>query len=270
MKLFDLSNDISQTQESTQDTITLSSSLGGSTNITFAYSEIYKNSMLVKDSLDSDHPEIMSIEFGITPESPYYAGITDENLFRRESAYKKYAKMLLDDQDSKFLLGISSPIEQCFIINLSRSLKSSEIEKGTFNIALNYGIYTPLTGNISDDFISTETGTILPYERNINSEFRKLYFINGAEEEIACGVIFYQPGIIIIDPEQIFEKGSGETWTNNGVPAGATDTVWDTSGDALLLGNNPTSDNLFYGLLERITEIEFDSITTEFYTNLFC
>lgn len=275
MKLFDLTNDISQTQESTTGSNTLTYSDSGSTNITIAHSEIYKNSMLCKDSIDTDHPEIFSLEFGITKDSPYYDGITEDNLHKRVSAYKKYAKMLLDDENEKFELNSSTNVEQCFILSFARSLKSTEIQKASFNLEIKYSVVSgqPATlksGSISDKRLSTETTTALPYQRNINSEYRKLYFFDENNNSSVCGLFFYQPGIMIIDPDAIFVKGDTESWSLSGSVVGMDTTHWsDTAADALLSVDYPTDINLYYGFISRIIEINFTNITTEFYTNYF-
>ena len=271
MKLFDLTNDISQTQENTTGSTTLTFSESGSTNITVAYSEVYKNSMLCKDSIDTDHPEMFSLEFGITEDSPYYNGITEPNLDKRVSTYKKYAKMLLDDENDKFELNSSTNIEQCFILSLARSLKSSEIQKGDVELNVVYSNASGLvSGSITDERLTTETTTALPFQRNINSEYRKLYFFDENGSGSVCGLIFYQPGIMILDPDKIFSKGETEAWSTSGSVPGMDTTVWnDVADDALLVDDYPTDINLYYGFINRIQDLNFTSITTEFYTNYF-
>lgn len=276
MKLFDLTNDISQTQESTTGSSTLTYSESGSTNITITYSEIYKNSMLCKDSIDTLHPEMFSLEFGITEDSPYYDGITEDNLDKRVSAYKKYAKMLLDDENEKFELNSGANIEQCFILSLARSLKSTEVQKESFNLDVNYSYAyvsnsaTLKSGSITDERLTTETTTALPYQRNINSEYRKLYFFDENNSGSVCGLFFYQPGIMILDPDAVFTKGATELWSLSGSVAGMDTTHWsDTAADAVLSDDFPTDINLYYGFINRFKQLDFTSITTEFYTNYF-
>jgi len=271
MKLFDLTNDISQTQENTTGSTTLTYSESGSTNITVAYSEVYKNSMLCKDSIDTDHPEMFSLEFGITEDSPYYDGITEADLDKRVSTYKKYAKMLLDDENDKFELNSSTNVEQCFILSLARSLKSSEVQKGDVELNVVYSNASGLvSGSITDKRLITETTTALPFQRNINSEYRRLYFFDGNHAGSVCGLIFYQPGIMILDPDKIFSKGDAEAWSTSGSVPGMDTTVWsDTATDALLSDNYPTDINLYYGFINRIQDLNFTGITTEFYTNYF-
>lgn len=110
--------------------------------------------------------------------------------------------VLTFDADGDFVAG-GAKIDECLFLSFSRLLVKDEIKKGTMQIVLGTGDYTSIT---STTVTVTDYGAANEYRVNSPAgEFGILYKDNGVN---ACGLVYYQAGIVVLNPTVLFTTGN--------------------------------------------------------------
>ena len=117
------------------------------------------------------------------------------------------------DEDGNIAAG-GQKIKECIFINVSRLLAKDEIKKGSFTLKIGTGSYAyPFSSGIGDEIVTiSDAGKQNDYR--VNSPAGEYAILSatlgygvGWTAAPACGLIFYQAGIIVLS-SSIFQSGS--------------------------------------------------------------
>ena len=181
------------------------------------------------------------------------------------NVYKQYAQILLGDANAGFFAPFDNTesdnrIDEALFINVKRLFKRDNIYKGSFGVKL-FDRLTPIanapdsavqssnwTKNLTGNLFSTSTDVtpIMIIDKDGSNNFRigyagevgNLYSTSdsGVNYSSACGLIFYDAGIIVLDVKKIFTLTESVT--------GIIDFPDTTLSNGILFKNNGTSNNV--------------------------
>ncbi len=212
---------------------------------------------------------------------------------KRKNIYNQMAQVLagheVDGQVRKFDadgdLTQGNKYNSLIFVNFARLLGKDEIKKGTFSLTLG-------TAAAIADAQTADSGSITITDENaatsykINSpagEYSVLKAtgtsdggndVDAARLGAACGLIFYQAGIVAITPEVFNEYDSGELDSDHKIgflesaDALIVDAATDTNMYDSIVGH--TQDDVLTGIRHRILDISFSNTTELNSTIYFC
>ena len=179
---------------------------------------------------------------------------------KKKNIYNQMAQILVGydatgsimhfDRDGDLTGG--SKLEEVFIIPFSRLLVKDEIKKGTFSMTVGVDQTYTTTGYGATQTFTDASGSDSYFVNSPVGEYAILFNTSGVD----VGLIYYQAGIIVLNPPQI--------WSN-----GATD--FDPAGthrDTAITQN--TIEELADGIRNRIVNIQFNNTTELNSTIYFC
>ena len=206
---------------------------------------------------------------------------------KRKNIYNQMAQILVGhevngqirkfDRDGDLTGGIK--YNSLLFFNFARLLGKDEIKKGTFS--MNLGLDHVYATRFNDIVNISDSGSQVDYR--VNSPAGEYGILKasdttgdtgdnlGPANGTACGLIFYQAGIIAITTK-LFESGSADTehagYNNTGVyipSGGATTTL-----QAMIADPAVTPDTVLQGVRRRIQNIQFSNTTELNSTIYFC
>ena len=171
--------------------------------------------------------------------------------------------------------------DNLFFLNFARLLGKDEIKKGTFSMEL--GVDPAFATPFTETAMVTDTGAATNYKVNSPAgEYGILKIANtGTDNQVGttgeasnCGLIFYQAGIVALNP-LVFDSGSaGALHTNTSHPGFLTEEVNFADASTVLLDSvgseTLSNDQLALGLRSRIRNIQFSNTTELNSTIYFC
>lgn len=206
---------------------------------------------------------------------------------KRKNIYNQMAQILVGhevngqirkfDRDGDLTGG--SKYNSLLFFNFARLLGKDEIKKGTFS--MNLGLDHVYANRFNDIVNISDSGSQVDYR--VNSPAGEYGILKASDtagdvnnnlsatDGTACGLIFYQAGIIAITTK-LFESGNASTehagYSNTGVyipSGGATTTL-----QAMIADPAVTPDTILQGVRRRIQNIQFSNTTELNSTIYFC
>ena len=231
--------------------------------------------------LSSSANHIFDATYGVSTESDYYAGTTEQQS-KKKNIYGQMAQLMMGydltgsvqlfDEDGDLYGSTTDKVKEVFVVPFSRLLVKDEIKKETFSMTLDVSAYSATTQFPSNNLITiADTGASTEYRVNSPAgDYGILYatdtigtplLSNGSK----CGLIFYQAGIVILNP-RLF-AGPGQL--GEGLLANVLNNFYD--GKAMAASSlNDDINTITNGLLHRIENIQFNNTTELNSTVYFC
>ena len=165
--------------------------------------------------------------------------------------------------------------DNLFFLNFARLLGKDEIKKGTFSMEV--GVDPAFATPFTETAMITDTGAATNYKVNSPAgEYGILKIANtGTDNQVQttgedanCGLIFYQAGIVAINP-LVFDSGSDGALSGF-LTANCNFADASTLLEASLESETLTNDQLALGLRNRIRNIQFSNTTELNSTIYFC
>jgi len=111
------------------------------------------------------------------------------------------------DQDGNFL-STDDKITRPIFINVARLLSKDEIKKGSFSMRIGVDTYAKATGSLAVTIQDTNAQN----DYRVNSPAGEYGILSASGGDStgnpACGLIFYQAGVVVLDGSAIFMTGS--------------------------------------------------------------
>jgi len=163
----------------------------------------------------SDYSFLVTIGWSRTTSLYALSGSTLDTLAYKYF-YDKYAQMLLPSPYDTFKIG-DRTLSEVIFIDFWRSIKQDELKKGAtrFSFDGSYGI----SGTY---YLWTDVSASNKYQQNLNSDYAYLQI--GCTGSGSCdnpygydyaGIVYYQAGVIILDPYALLESGSNSIWSGS-------------------------------------------------------
>lgn len=234
--------------------------------------------------LSSSANHIFDLSNGFSATSPYTASISSQYQ-KKNNIYNQFAQMLAGydttgsirtfDRDGN--LGTGSSITEAILIPISRLLVKDEIKKESFSLTL--GVSASYTSPFGQRIVITDSGALTSYKVNSPAgEYGLLYASNSAGSPISgtaiqaggasatpIGLIYYQAGVVVLDPTLILQSSPGILSGNI--------SAWSSSADtagALQNYATDTIDNFSKYFRRRIYDMSFNNTTELNSTVYFC
>ena len=269
----------------------------GSEPNTKTYSHGMFQSMFDYPYLSSSANHILDITAGYSSKSVLSASGNSQNA-KKINIYNQMAQVLMGynesgsvrefDEDGN-IIGGGTKIRECYFLNFSRLLTKDEIKKGSFELELGVSgafsntKYAGATFNkrikISDNsgsdgyFVNSpagEYGVLFASSSNQASALISGETLGNAGTNPACGLIFYQAGVVVLSGSALLDSSQGGILNS-------------TTGDTMLsLGSGfdkasgfnaitaSTLDTMANGLRNRIYNLSFNNTTELNSTIYFC
>tara|TARA_R110002020_G_scaffold286434_1_gene502015 strand:+ start:12487 stop:13629 length:1143 start_codon:yes stop_codon:yes gene_type:complete len=299
-----LNNDITSTKTLLHEAIPLTGTIasgtynaGGATNNTYDGTNIknYAHGMFqsVYDYpyLSSSANHIYDLTMGYASGSAL-SGASNSMNAKKVNIYNQMAQVLAGydatgsirnfDEDGNLVdsgAGEGTKLKDCIFINFARLLSKDEIKKGSFTLKLGTGSYaTPFSWGGAGNSILTISDSGKENDYRVNSpagEYAILSATAGYNSHFtnapACGLIFYQAGIVVLS-SSVFQSGStggtgvstGRGILRNDVPFSNINTYFSQS-----LSGSPISSSCNW-FRNRIYDLSFNNTTELNSTIHFC
>ncbi len=227
--------------------------------------------------LSSSANHIFDITVGYASLSPLSASTSVQNA-KKINIYNQMAGVLVGhditgsimrfDKDGDLTGG--EKMDSCIFLNFSRLLTKDEIKKGSFSMSfITGGVYSSVTGAAADltivDTNVTNGQAAEPNGYKVNSPAGE-YGILSSSLRGACGLIYYQAGVVVLTAS-IFSSGS----TGTGGTFATTASLG--TGSAMSLDSVLTGSNISYmcdSFRSRLVNLQFNNTTELNSTVYFC
>jgi hypothetical protein len=295
-----LNNDITSTKTLLHEAIPLTGTLasgtynaGGATTDTYNGTNIknYAHGMFqsVYDYpyLSSSANHIYDLTVGYAASSALSASTNTTMQSKKINIYNQMAQLMVGyntsgdirpfDEDGNLVAG-GTKLRDCIFMSFARLLAKDEIKKGSFTLKVGTGSYATPFDNNSVITIS-DSGKENDYRVNSPAgEYAILSATAGAgagwTTAPACGLIFYQAGIVVLS-SSVFQSGSSLSGQNGGIggatAGGGPSTPFRPNGtyiSASLTGSAISSSCNYFR--NRIQDISFNNTTELNSTIHFC
>ena len=294
-----LNNDITSTKTLLHEAIPLTGTIasgtyntGGATNDTYDGTNIknYAHGMFqsVYDYpyLSSSANHIYDLTVGYSSGSALSASSAVTMQAKKINIYNQMAQMMVGfdqtgsirefDEDGNLTAG-GTKLQDCIFINFARLLTKDEIKKGSFTMKLGTGSYAnPFDSDSGGEAILTISDSGKENDYRVNSPAGEYAILSatvgygeGWTAAPACGLIFYQAGVVVLS-SSVFQSGSSIAGQTGGILGSASvpftpDNAYIT---ASLTGSAISASCNYFR--NRIQDISFNNTTELNSTIHFC
>ncbi len=212
--------------------------------------------------LSSSANHIMDITLGYSSDSPYSGSDSTQNA-KKIQMYNQMAQVLVGydangairkfDEDGE--LGSGTELDNCYFFNFARLLTKDEIQKGTFYMDFSVNPSASSEGKLQDTNavirIQDLSGSTNYKVNSPAGEYNILYITSSTghltnhtvvNQDVPCGLIYYQAGIAVISSSAFKVESSGGL-LNDAVVAGA-----GTDGQIFMSKTDADVSNSMYGV----------------------
>lgn len=162
--------------------------------------------------------ELMNVSYGYSISSSFYGATHETNKAEKNRIYKLHAKMLLGDENERFIVSGSAQDELIFL-SFTKSQRKDELRKENISFSSIFSGASGGAGVVSvapnNTYIWSDNRAASVYSKGLRGDYAEL-----TSGSVVGGLVFYQAGIVILVPEDFSNTSSvatnpGNTWSGS-------------------------------------------------------